>query len=49
MKDSGSFDLGSNPRGTTTASYGKVKLVTMSREAQKREIKPKTKAQGGAK
>jgi hypothetical protein len=28
---------------------GKVKLVTMSREAQKREIKPKTKAQGGAK
>ena len=28
---------------------GKVKLVTMSREAQKREIKPKNKAQGGAK
>ena len=28
---------------------GKVKLVTMSRDAQKREIKPKTKAQGGAK
>ena len=28
---------------------GKVKLVAMSRDAQKRETKPKTKAQGGAK